>query len=80
MTDKDSADWKDVLKLREYIPIADSMRSINMYISCLSHVKYLYSKTQKGHELRQKQRTWLKSCCRFQLIKFKKKGVKRNGV
>ena len=60
MVDFSTADGKDVLKIKKMMINNCSKDEINIECSILSHLKYPYNKSLKGHDLRQKYRQWLK--------------------
>jgi hypothetical protein len=60
MVDKTSADWNDVLKVKQLLIDKKSKGEIKIYLACLSHVKYpLNFNSATMHYKRQKYRKWL---------------------
>ena len=60
MIDKTTADWRDVLQLRDLLLNGKAIQELRFQAAALSHVKYVPSGGNlKMHLLRKKYRTWL---------------------
>lgn len=60
VVDKTTRDYQDVLIIVQMIKEGKSRDAIRFECSVLSHLKFPYSHSKKGHELRQKYRKWLR--------------------
>lgn len=61
MIDKNTADWRDVLRLKQMLSEGHSINDLDPEAAALSHQKYAPCGGNKGlHDARQKYRRWLK--------------------